>query len=163
MRGQIKGDLPSPSVFLCFFDNCSLFTYVPLAETIQICANALYDGQLSPPPFPREIFIELMQTATSLVEFSFNDVMYRQKDGVAMGSPLGPALANIFVGHQEMLLFANIKKPLMYFRYVDDTFTVFNNESEGDDFFKHLNSLHPPFDSPSRRNAISPFPFLMCW
>ena len=46
---------------------------------------------------PREIFIELMQTATSSVEFSFNDSMYRQTDDVAMGSPLGPALANIFV------------------------------------------------------------------
>ena len=30
------------------------------------------------------------------VEFSFNDIMHRQIDGVAMGSPLTPALANYF-------------------------------------------------------------------
>ena len=41
-------------------------------------------------------FIELMETATPLVVFSLNNEMYQQKDGVAMGSPLGPALANIY-------------------------------------------------------------------
>ena len=54
-----------------------------------------------------------MQTATSSVEFSFNDTMYRKTDGVAMESPLSPALANIFVGYQETKLFFNIKKPLI--------------------------------------------------
>ena len=48
------------------------------------------------PSFPRNIFVELMQLATSSVEFSFHNNMHRQIDGVAMGSPLGPALANIF-------------------------------------------------------------------
>ena len=40
-----------------------------------------------------------MNKATKSVEFSFNNVMYKQTDGVAMGSPLDPALANIFVGY----------------------------------------------------------------
>jgi len=34
------------SVFLCSFDICSLFTNVPLAETIQICADALYKNNV---------------------------------------------------------------------------------------------------------------------
>ena len=40
-----------PSVFLCFYDVRSLFTNVPLAETIEICTNVLYDWELTPPPF----------------------------------------------------------------------------------------------------------------
>ena len=126
-----------PSVFLCSYDVCSLFTNVPLAETIGICADALYNGELTPPPFPRAVFIELMQTATSSVEFSFNNIKHRQIDGVAMGSPL----ANIFVGYYEALLFKRVDKPLMYYRYVDDAFAAFNDECN--EFFSHLNSLHP--------------------
>jgi len=35
-----------------------------------------------------------MEMAKLFIEFSFNDVVYQQTDGIAMGSPLGPALAN---------------------------------------------------------------------
>ena len=67
-----------PSVFLCSYDVASLFTNVPFAEIFEICADALYNGELTPPPFPRVIFVELMQTATSSVELSFNSIMHRQ-------------------------------------------------------------------------------------
>ena len=49
-----------------------------------------------------------MKIATSSVEFSFNNCMYRQIDEVAMASPLGPALENIFVGFYECKLFDKI-------------------------------------------------------
>ena len=137
-----KFTFSSSSVFLCSFDISSLFTNVPLAETIEICADALYNDDSMAPSFPRNIFVELMQLATSSVEFSFNNNMHRQIDGVAMGSPLGPALANIFVGYQEAKLFNIAKRPLVYFRYVDDTFAVFNNEEDCNTFFIQLNSLH---------------------
>ena len=50
--------------FLCSFDIRSLFTNVPLAETIQICADSLYVGELRTLDYPKEIFVELMNTAT---------------------------------------------------------------------------------------------------
>ena len=84
-----------------------------------------------------------MQTTTSPVKFSFNNIMHRQIDGVAMGSPLGSSLSNIFVGDYEALLFKRINKPLLYYRYVDDTFVAFNNKDECNEFFSHLNFLHP--------------------
>ena len=87
------------------FDISSLFTNVPLSVTIKICADALHRSELNSPPFQEELFIELLETATRSVEFSFNNEMYQQKDGFAMVSPLGPALANIFVGFHEERLF----------------------------------------------------------
>ena len=69
--------------------------------------------------------------------------MYKQLDGVAMGSPLGPALANIFVGFHESRLFDNTLKPGVYFRFVDDTFAIFGSELGCDHFQEKLNLLHP--------------------
>ena len=128
MIQQLK--VNSNDSILCSFDICSLFTNVPLAETIKICTKTLYDGHLLTPVIPKHVFIELMKTATTSVEFSFNNIMYRQIDGVAMGSPLGPALANIFVGYYESKLFNKISKPTVYCRYVDDTFSLFHKETE---------------------------------
>jgi len=72
--------------------------------------------------------------ATRSVEFIFNDVIYQQADGVAMVSPLGPALAKIFVSYYESKLFDSFREPLMYYSYLD-TFVVFDNERECDDLF----------------------------
>ena len=69
--------------------------------------------------------------------------MYKQLDGVAMGSPLGPALANIFVGFHESRLFDNTVKPGFYFRFVDDTFAFFGSEVGCDHFQEKLNLVHP--------------------
>ena len=71
--------------------------------------------------------------------------MCKQTDGVAMGSPLGLALVNIFVGYHESKLFSCVQKPTIYFRYVDDTFAIFKQEGVVDDFLVTLNRLHSAF------------------
>ena len=75
------------------------------------------------------------------VEFCFDNIMYRQIDGVSMWFPLGPALANIFVGFHERWLLTNQNKSVVYFYYVDDTFCLFNNETGVDLFFNSLKYL----------------------
>ena len=58
-------------------------------------------------------------------------------------SPLGPALANIFVGYCEEKLFSQMQKPPTYFRFVDDTFAIFDHETETDELLSKLNCLQP--------------------
>ena len=155
-----KLNVNSNKSFLCSYDICSLFTNVPLAETIEICTQALYDEDLPEPIIPKHVFNELMKIATSSVEFSFNNLMYKQIDGVAMGSPLGPTLANIFVGFYESKLFDKISKPQVYYRYVDDTFALFENEVDSEAFLTHLNSLHASLKFTSEKEVNQSLPFL---
>ena len=59
-----------------------------------------------------------------------------------MGSPLVPALANIFVGCYVEKLFSQTQKTPTYFIYVDDTFAIFDHEAEADEVLTKLNCLH---------------------
>ena len=85
----------NPNAFMYSFDVSSLFTNVSLDETIKICLEVLYDN--SQQVIPKDMFVELMKSATFSVEFRFNNSMHKQTDGVTMGSPLVPALADIFL------------------------------------------------------------------
>ena len=70
-------------------------TNVPLMGAIGLCAEALYKDPSSGPPISKAVFIELIESATSSVEFSFNDRMYKQTDGVAGLTP-GPRVRQHF-------------------------------------------------------------------
>ena len=77
-----------------------------------------------------------------------------------MGSTFGAALENIFVGYQKAKLFNIAKRLLVYFRYVDDTFAVLNNEKDCNAFFIHLNSLHPSLRFTYKKHSNHSLPFL---
>ena len=84
-----------------------------------------------------------MKIATGGI-FMYKDKLYTQVDGVAMGNPLGPTLANFFLAHLESTMFEGFSgiKPKGYVRYVDDIFCVFKDRSQIDPFFQFLNKLH---------------------
>ena len=88
----------SRSAHMCTFDIKSLFTNVPLDKTIKICTEQLYHSEIEVPTLSEKSFVKLMEKVTKGVEFSFDGVMFKQTDGVAMGSPLGPVLAKYLRG-----------------------------------------------------------------
>ena len=84
----------------------------------------------------------ILKVSTSGVQLSFNSQIYSQHDGIAMGLPLGPTLANIFMGFIEAKIFPNFKHKLQYFRYVDDCFVLAENEEVVNELFTVLNEVH---------------------
>ena len=142
------------------FDVVSLFTNVPLNETIDLCCEIWKmntEGQKFLSVFA---FKELLLFATSNVNFLFNEEWYKQVDGVAMGSPLAPTLASIFLSSIEdkINLFMGIK-PNVYKRYVDDIFLVFSHEKYILPFLNYLNSLHGniKFTVENEKSGFLPF------
>ena len=75
----------------------------------------------------------------------FEGKFYNQIDGVAMGSPLDPVLANLFMGYHEQKWLESFEEweLILYRRYVYDIICLFNGESDADKFFVFLNQRHP--------------------
>ena len=97
---------------------------------------------MSKPKYDVNHFSKLLQMATS-GEFLYRDGLYRQVDGVAMGSLLAPTLANLFLAHLEQDWLKTKCAPIAYFRYVDDVFCLFDSSSQNHEIFlDFLNKQH---------------------
>ena len=128
---------------MCFLDVSSLFTIAPLEETLDICLDKLYSLARDPPALPRFVSRKILEFATKKSHFLFDGKYYDQIDGVAMGSPFGSVLANIFMCYFEEKWLMNAKiSPSFRNRYADDTFTMFPNKDSANDFLHYLNGCH---------------------
>ena len=97
----------STSCHVCSFDVSSLFTCIPLDETINIALDYVFGSQSTVHGLSRTQFKKLLEMATKENNFIFDGKCYDQVDGVAMGSPLAPILANIFIRSFEEKAFQN--------------------------------------------------------
>ena len=129
------------------FDIESLFTNVPVNETRDLITNKLFSSNQSfVHGLNREQFSTLLKFSTDDTIFLFNNTLYSQIEGMAMGSPLGPSFANTFLSHHETSWINDCPscfKPLIYRRYVDDCFAIFQDRSHAHKFLHYLNNKHP--------------------
>ncbi|CAF1678812.1 unnamed protein product, partial [Adineta ricciae] len=148
------------------FDIESLFTNIPVEETIDIACEKLYYTKPELRPYiPENYFRKLMYIATTGTHFLFNEKYYDQCDGVSMGTPLAALLAEIFMENFEekylpTLLNNNETKLLAWRRYVDDTFTIFKNDVNEDDIRQLLNTFHPCIKFTVESEIHGTIPFL---
>ena len=129
---------------LASFDISSLFTNIPLDETIQIILEANANKKLGKKIYNHDLLKMALEASTKNCNFIFNEEVYEQIDGVAMGSPLGPTLANIFMCHFEdtFLKNATTNKPVFYRRYVDDILLGFTDPQDIEGFWQYYNTRH---------------------
>ena len=145
------------------YDVSSLFTNVPLDETIEILANRAFTNNWFNVTYDLNLtkmdLVDLLRVATKEQLFQFNGALYEQTDGVAMGSPLGPLLANVFMTSIEENLERQGKLPSFYRRYVDDTLTIMPNMAAASGFLDTLNLARSSvkFTMETESNGMLPF------
>ena len=153
----------NPDLYMASFDVDSLFTNIPLDETIDVCVKKLFGRKHKFKGFSKSEFRSLLQFAVKDNLILFNGKYYIQVDGVAMGSPLGPTLANVFLCYWEEIWLGKCPKqfrPLYYRRYVDDTFLLFASEGHVKKFLRYMNSRHANINFTFETETDNKLPFL---
>ena len=134
---------------------------MPLDETIRICLNKLFSLP-DPPKLPRSVLNKLLEFATKRSHFLLMaSTTTKLMVPVAMGSPLGPVLANMFMRYfEEKWVMNGTVRPSFWYRYVDDTFTMFDSKDTANEFLRYLNSRHNSFKFTIEFEQDNEIPFL---
>ena len=141
----------------------ALFTSIPLDETISIGVEELFRNSNEVQKLSKKEVYDLLNLATKESLFNFNGDYYYQTDGVAMGSPLGPTLANLFMSYYEQIWLDECPlefKPKYYRRYVDDVFILVEKIEHVGKFKEYLNSKHQNINFTSEIECDGKMPFL---
>ena len=143
---EIRQQQEAPFDILVSYDVKALFTNVPVDETIQYLVDKAFANNWFNEVYGLDLtknnLIELLEIATKHQLFQFDGQLYQQIDGVAMGSPLGPFMANALMCSVEERLETQEKIPDYYKRYVDDTLSRATSISETESFHQILNDAH---------------------
>ena len=81
----------------------SLFTNIPLQETIDVCVENIFKDKAHVDNLLKDSFHDLLTRTMSESLILFDQEFYKQHDGVAMRSPLGPTLTSVFLCYHEKL------------------------------------------------------------
>ena len=108
-------------------------------------SNIFFDQRTVKEP-NSETLLRLAELVLTLNCFSFGGNYYKQTNGVAMGTKMGPSYANLFVGFIEHQFFSQYHgpKPELYGRYIDDCIgATSSTKEELTQFITAVNSFHP--------------------
>lgn len=90
---------------MCSFDVESLYTNVPVEEAIEVVLDFMYKPtKIIDVPFDREQMKTLLDLLVRDAPFRFQNKIYKQVDGVAMGNPLAPIIADLWRQKMEQKL-----------------------------------------------------------
>ena len=131
---------------LASLDVKSLFTNMPLEETIENCINDLFFNKSKIDNSTKQDLYDLLSAAAKELFFIFGNSLYRQIDGTPIESFLDHTLANNFLCHceKEWLESCPAKyKHKLYKKCVDDIFVMFQSRDHVKKFVDYMNTKCP--------------------
>ena len=161
---RIRGLQTTPQDTLVSFDVKNLFTQVPVEADLTVVEDRLYKdptlGDRTSIPVPQ--LVELTSLCLRSTYFQLGEKFYEQTDGAAMGSPLSPVIANLYLeSMEETAILSAPFKPKLWVRYVDDTFVIWPHGPDRlRSFHQHLNKQHPKIQFTVEEEKDDQLPFL---
>ena len=140
---KIKGLEVPPGHKLMSYDVTALFTSIPTQDAVNVIEEYLVrDTTLAQrTPMNVEQLLKLLSFCLDTTYFVYGGETFQQTHGTAMGSPVSPLVANAYMERfEERALASAPHPPLLWLRYVDDTF-VHIREDEVDSFTNHINQI----------------------
>ena len=130
---------------LVSFDVTALFTKVPVDKSVEIIHDRLTRDTSLPSRtrMTANHVRDLLLTCLKTTYFLYDGVIYSQVEGAAMGSPVSPIVANLFMEwFEENAINTFMYEISLWKRYVDDTIVALD-DALLEDFTNHINSIHP--------------------
>jgi len=121
----------------------SLYTSIPIPDALEALEERLRACGVD------DAFLRITVDAVGFVLrnnfFEFNGNVYHQRKGLAMGTPLAPPVANLFLASHEARVMRVVPPPLLYVRFLDDIFAVQKiSETEPEHMlWDGLHAMHP--------------------
>ena len=138
---QLQGKRLEPGEVITSFHVKDLFTSVPVAPSFQIVKQRLQQD----PTLPQRNNMSIPQITTLLefyltnTYFLFQGKYYEQVRGAAMGCPISPLIANLFMEEFEVKALSTCPHPpSLWLRFVDDTFVI-NKAEHSKALLQHIN------------------------
>ena len=131
---------------LVAIDVVGLYTNIP-HEDIEVSVTHFLSEfpQLNIPP--ANVIVDVMNHILKNNTFVFEGKIYKQIHGTAMGTPMAPAIANLFMGWLEKRLIDGSPFPInieLWRRFLDDILMLWmGTEEELKVFMEYCNTFHP--------------------
>ena len=127
------------------YDVAALFTSIPVKSAIEVIKKKLeQDTELHQrTTMSTQNILDLLEFCLCNTYFLFQGQYYEQTQGEAMGSPVSPVLANLYMEAFEDRALSTAVNPLRWWkRFVDDTFVILKKDHK-EEFLQHINSVDP--------------------
>lgn len=137
------GDIPEGAI-ICTMDVVGLYPHIPHEEGLLYMKETIEEFV---DKFKLEVPVDLVEIAKLILQnnyFEFDDKIYRQKLGTAIGTKFAPSFANIFMSKLETSMLSECRlSPWVWWRFLDDIFLIWLHGNEAlIEFVNYVNSYH---------------------
>ena len=157
---KLRGLVVPPGQKLVSYDVKALFTSVPVDQALNVIECKLRQDLTLPDrsELNGDQLIQLLEYCLTTTYFVYGGEFYQQVHGAAMGSPVSPIVANLYMEHFESIALSTAPRPpSLWFRY--DTF-VLTYEDDVDSLTSHIINIDDHIQFTTEPETQGKLPFL---